>query len=36
MIPGTVLQKHPLTWLYLDEGSASLLKLQIWKMVLIG
>lgn len=26
MIPGSILQKHPATWLYLDEGSASLLK----------
>lgn len=25
MIPGTALQKHPATWLYLDEASASLL-----------
>jgi len=26
MIPGSILQEHPATWLYLDEGSASLLK----------
>ena len=26
MIPGTALQKHNATWLYLDEASASLLK----------
>ncbi|NOR75517.1 MAG: glucosamine-6-phosphate deaminase, partial [Draconibacterium sp.] len=26
MIPGTVMQKHAATWLFLDTGSASLLK----------
>ncbi len=26
MIPGSILQNHPATWLFLDEGSASLLK----------